>query len=114
MSMIDPTMDVIQKALDGLAARQRATANNVANVETPDFKATKVDFETNLRTAVAENNPEAASIDISKSSEPNGPNGNNVRIDDETVSMIDSGLRYQTMVEAMNMKFRLLRSAIGS
>ena len=74
--------------------------------------ATKVDFESSLRRAVSIGQPNAATPSTSKSTEPNGPNDNNVNIDDETVSMIDTNLKYQTMVEAMNAKFRLLRTAI--
>ncbi|MCU1486490.1 MAG: flagellar biosynthesis protein FlgB, partial [Actinomycetia bacterium] len=40
-------------------------------------------------------------------------NGNNVQLDDETLSLADTGLQYQLMVEAMNAKFGLLRTAIG-
>ena len=113
MSLIDPTMDVIYRAMQGLSARQRATADNVANVETPGFKANKVDFESSLRAAIHAGNPDSASIITTKSAEPNGPNENNVSLDDETVAMVDTNLKYQTMVEAMNAKFRLLKTAMG-
>jgi flagellar basal-body rod protein FlgB len=111
---VDPTLDVIYGAMKGLAARQRATADNVANAETPGFKATKVDFESSLRSAITTGKPETTSFSAIKSDEPNGPNENNVRMDDETVTMIDTGLKYQTMVEAMNAKFRLLKTAMGA
>ena len=42
---------VIQAALQGLTARQRAIADNVANVDTPEFKASRVSFETTLKQA---------------------------------------------------------------
>jgi flagellar basal-body rod protein FlgB len=114
MTISDPTMDVVYKAMQGLAARQRATADNIANVETPGYKATKVDFESSLRQAITIGDPNQAQPAVTKSTEPNGPNENNVNIDDETVSEIDTNLKYQTMVEAMNAKFRLLRTAIGN
>ena len=40
--------------------------------------------------------------------------GNNVNLDDETLTMTDTNLRYETMVDAMNTKFRILRTAIGA
>jgi len=112
MTISDPTMDVVYKAMQGLATRQRATADNIANVETPGYKATKVDFESSLRKAITIGEPDAATPSIVKSTEPNGPNDNNVNLDDETVSSIDTNLKYQTMVEAMNAKFRLLKTAM--
>ena len=33
----DVTMDFVYKAMQGLSARQKATADNIANVETPGF-----------------------------------------------------------------------------
>ena len=38
--------------LDGLAMRQRATANNIANVDTPNYKAERVHFEAQLQRAL--------------------------------------------------------------
>lgn len=51
MAHIDAT-DVLQQSLDGLSMRQRATANNIANVDTPGYKATQVSFESQLASAV--------------------------------------------------------------
>src|SRR5438094_10417912 len=50
----------LQAALSGLAARQRAIANNVANVDTPNFKATEVRFEDALKSALSRNKPGAS------------------------------------------------------
>jgi len=56
--MILPISDVstraLQAALKGLDERQRVIADNVANVETPGFRAGVVNFEDSLRTALAE------------------------------------------------------------
>jgi flagellar basal-body rod protein FlgB len=113
MSMVDPTMDTIYQAMNGLTTRQRAIADNVANVETPGYQATKVDFESSLRSAVQIGQPDRAGATVTKSDVAGGPNNNNVNLDDETVSAIDTNLKYQTMVDAMNAKFRLLKTAMG-
>ena len=42
---------MIKTALEGLTARQRTIADNVANVDTPEFKASRVSFETALKQA---------------------------------------------------------------
>ena len=39
------TDSYLRAAMSGLASRQRAIANNVANVDTPNFKASEVRFE---------------------------------------------------------------------
>ena len=48
---IDPTA-LLTRSLDALALRQRVTANNVANVDTPGFKASEVRFENVLQQAL--------------------------------------------------------------
>ena len=56
--MLVPATDAVgsalRSALDGLAYRQRVSANNVANVDTPGFTASTVDFEDSLRGALAD------------------------------------------------------------
>ncbi len=53
------------RALDGVALRQRVSADNVANVMTPGFRAQKVEFENALAAAVATGDPTAASPSVS-------------------------------------------------
>ena len=45
----DATMSALHAALSGLAQRQRVTADNIANINTPGFLAGKVDFESSLK-----------------------------------------------------------------
>lgn len=40
---------ILHQALDGLSARQRITAQNLANVDTPGYQAREVRFEDQLR-----------------------------------------------------------------
>ncbi len=55
----DAVEQVLCLALDGVSLRQRVTADNIANVDTPGFRATSVDFETSLRQAVEGGTPGA-------------------------------------------------------
>ena len=114
VAMIDSTGSAIYAALNGLAARQRVIADNVANVETPNYVAGRVSFEDSLRAAIETGDPGGTSVLTTQSSDPVNPNGNNVSLDKEVVSLTDTDLRYQLMVQAMNQKFGLLRSALGS
>ena len=111
--MIDSTGSAIYAALNGLAARQRVIANNVANVETPGYIAGRVTFEDSLRAAIADGDTGATSVSTVSSTDPVNVNGNNVSLDNEVVSLTDTDLRYQLMVQALNQKFGMLRTAIG-
>ena len=52
LGMPDAVSSVLATALDGLATRQNVIADNIANVDTPGFRARAVDFESNLAAAL--------------------------------------------------------------
>jgi flagellar basal-body rod protein FlgB len=108
----DVTSTTIQKALSGLSARQRAISDNVANLETPGYLAKRVDFEASLQAALADGDPAAAEASPSSSLAATGVNGNNVNLDEETLTSLDTNLRYQLMVNAINAKASSLRTAM--
>jgi len=110
--MSDLAIGAIQDAMTGLAARQRAIASNIANAETPGYLAARVDFEDSLRNAVASGSPSSFALSTTRSNEATGVNGNNVNVDEETVSLTDTTLRFQTMTEAMNNEFHILHDSI--
>lgn len=110
--MTDPIISALHGALSGLTARQRAIADNIANVSTPGYRAGRVDFEASLGAALQSGSATPVEIQRRQSADPTGPDGNNVQLDTETVSMVETNLRYQAMIEAVNAKFGLLRTAI--
>lgn len=105
------TISALTSALDGLAARQRAIAGNIANVNTPGYTARRVTFEDALARSVAAGDgrvdPSAA-----RSLEPTRLDGNNVNLETETLSNIDTVLRYQFATQAMNGALTSVRAAM--
>jgi flagellar basal-body rod protein FlgB len=110
--VLDLTMQAIQTSLDGLAARQRIIAQNLANAETPGYVAQNVNFEDSLRSAMSTGDPADAGITTSNSTDATLPNGNNVNVDTETVGLVDTGLRYQLATQSMNNEFSILRTSL--
>jgi flagellar basal-body rod protein FlgB len=110
--MTEPVVDTLHAALRGLSLRQRVIADNIANVQTPGFLAGRVSFESELGAALATGRPQASAPTTTRSLAPTRTDGNNVNLDEETLSLVKTNLRYQTMVEGINAKFRLLRTAI--
>lgn len=107
----DPTMQAITSSLSGLSARQRTIADNVANINTPGFLAGRVAFEDALRSAVADGTG-TASPTIARSLEPTREDGNNVNLEAETLSNIDTGVRYALMLRAADHQFGILRASM--
>ena len=109
----DVASQALQVALSGLAMRQRVTANNIANIQTPGFHAGKVEFENSLQSALTSGgSPTGVRPTVAQSLEPTQLNGNNVNLDEETLSNVDTGLRYQLALRAMDGKFGLISDVI--
>jgi flagellar basal-body rod protein FlgB len=109
----DVTSSSLRIAVAGLAARQNAIANNIANIETPGFKARKVEFEDALHGAISKGeSPDGIKPEIQNSLEPTRLNGSNVNLDEETLSHIDTTMRYQLTLRALDSKYGMLRDAI--
>lgn len=111
-ALLDLTMQAIQASLDGLAARQRITAANLANSETPGYIAQTVSFEDSLASAISSEQPGGTEITTGYTNDPENLSGNNVSVDVETLNAVDTGLRYQLATQSINAKFRLLGSSI--
>jgi flagellar basal-body rod protein FlgB len=106
-------MTALHAALSGLAQRQRVTADNVANIDTPGFLAGRTDFESTLKTELA--NSQTAVVGqsaVRQSLDPTRTDGNNVNLDTETTIATETGLRYQLAINALDGKYSLLRSAL--
>ncbi|MFG1925799.1 flagellar basal body rod protein FlgB [Cryptosporangium sp. NPDC048952] len=124
------TSTVLKTAMDGLAMRQRVTADNVANVDTPQFLAGRVQFEDALRQAVdagqgfngemraaisrAALADQATQPSMARSLEPTRINGNNVNLDHEVISNVDTQLRYQLMIRAMDDQYGGIRTVAAT
>lgn len=109
----DIASSALQVALSGLAARQHAIANNIANVNTPGFKAQKVQFEQALQAAVTAGTPfNQVQPSVTTSLEPTQLNGNNVNLDEETLSNVNTGLAYQLALRGIDSKYTQLHDVI--
>ncbi|HEX3003210.1 MAG TPA: flagellar basal body protein [Angustibacter sp.] len=107
----DVTSVALHSALTGLSARQRAIADNIANVQTPGYHATRISFEDDLRQAVESGSGFAAPV-AQTSLEPTRLDGNNVNLDTETLSSVDTNLRYQLTLRAVDHDFSVLRTSM--
>jgi len=112
MGMFDSvSVRALDSALDALAMRQRASAHNIANLQTPGYHAKRVAFEAELASAVRRGDG-AVTATVARSLEPTREDGNNVNLDTETLLQIDTNLRYQLATQAMSGTFSSVRTAM--
>lgn len=109
----DSVTRALHVAINGLDARQRAISSNVANAETPNYHAHQVNFEDSLRSAVDHGDLSKATISESESLAATRLDGNNVNIDFEVLASSENVLRQRLVVQALNNKYSLLRTAIS-
>ena len=114
-------------ALDGLSLRQQAISRNLANIDTPGYRAQTVDFKAtlerlskkggNLSLALTSSAHQAAPGDpdplYQLSNRPGGSfraDQNNVDIDVEMTDMSEVGIQYQAVSQAVSQKLLLLKT----
>lgn len=108
---------IMQKTLNNLWLRQTVTADNIANKDTPGFKAKRVMFEDVLQNIKVNNLPAKGDIPNARVEEDSNTslmeNGNNVDIDRENLIMLRTQLQYEAMIRQLSSEFSKIRTAIS-
>lgn len=122
----DSTLSILRMALDGLSLRQQMIGRNIANVDTPGYRAQTVDFETAIKRAL--NQKKAIGLQRTQSGHLAAPaqnatfaiaqrpggsvraDQNNVDIDVELMDMTETALRFQALSQAASKKLLLLKN----
>ncbi len=126
---VDNAFLAARTALDGLMRRQTIIGQNLANVDTPGYKAQDVDFESTLQRALRQNQSDLAvkrtdnkhmnlntttGVGLTQVQQRVGgserEDGNNVSIDLELSQMAETGIRYQTLTSLVSSKFEVLKN----
>lgn len=128
--MFDRLFDVItplEKGLDASWLRGQVISNNLANVDTPHFKASSVEFESVFRAALKQSSSSECATGVRRvARQLEGVSarvvqnrksslrldGNNVDIDAENALLAKNTLYYNTLVQKLNAEFRKLSMAI--
>lgn len=110
---MDGIVDVLRFAVNGVAQQQQATADNLANSETPGYTAKDVNFEASLRNALDTTGGGTATVAVTPDLAAPASDGNNVTTSGQLVNAQSETLQYQTMVEMLNAQFRLVSGAAG-
>ncbi len=117
MSKTDSIIALIEAGIRAEGLRQKAIANNVANLETPGYRRIDVKFEELL----AKSLDSSGSVDLSEL-EPQiyqpeqtlvKSNGNDVSLEGEVGAMIKNSLRYKTYIRLLNKRYRQIELAMN-
>ena len=131
MTIFDHTMQLLHRTLDLRQARQRVIASNIANEETPGYRATDLNFLDSLQAAHRGRGPVTLAVTQDQHIGPRGgsmqqvmgelgpvPAGdlpldaNSVNIELEMAKMSDNAMQYNSAASIMAIRFRQLMGAI--
>ncbi|VAV85203.1 hypothetical protein MNBD_DELTA01-1714 [hydrothermal vent metagenome] len=128
--VFNKTFDLLEKTMDVTYARHKAITSNVANAETPGYRAKDINFEQELQRQlgsvgsgvgldVTHTNHisigKVGSLPVQPVDSPSGApglDGNTVNLETEMVRLSENTLRYEISAKLMKRKFQGLMSAI--
>ena len=118
MELFDTTLVGLERAMSGSALRQQVIANNIANANTPNFKAsTSTSTPPWHRRSPASRGVDqidATDFSVQTDSASTGRlDGNNVDIDQQMANLSENTLDYQSLESVMASRISILKTAIG-
>lgn len=136
LNRLDEALSFHQNALRVRGQRQELIAANIANADTPNFKARDIDFKAAMQSAMSGINREVVktaktsalhleglpTVNNNTSTTPGGPlfrptiqgsvDGNTVDMDVERNQFADNGIRYEASLTLINGQLKHLLAAI--
>jgi flagellar basal-body rod protein FlgB len=107
--------DEIARYMDLAVSQAKLTAANMANIDTPGYKAVGMDFDAEMREAIRD-------VDQGRAAQPvhvetvagliARPDGNNVSMDREGLNLAEAQLRFKTGAALLRVQYQEVMDAI--
>lgn len=121
----DSVINRLAADLDNRVKRNEIIASNVANVDTPGYKAKDLKFDRVLAESmdginmkrthdrhIVEGSGTIRVNEVVEDPNPGRPDGNNVNIDQELLNLTQNNIQYNVSVHLMSKKLKLIHEAI--
>ncbi|QDP40170.1 flagellar basal body rod protein FlgB [Radiobacillus deserti] len=128
MSLFGNTITSLERSIDYASVKNQTISNNIANVDTPNYKAKSVVFSEVLDEQInkqfiakrthPKHIPFSSSAEqhsfqiVSNNNTTYSNNGNNVDIDKEMTELAKNQIYYESLVDRLNGKFSSLQTVI--
>ena len=107
--------DEIARYLDLAVSEAKLTAANMANIDTPGYRAAGMDFEAEMREAIADVDQGRAQRNV-RVREVSGlvsrPDGNDVSVDREGLNLAEAQLKFKTGIALLHEEYQRVMDAI--
>ncbi len=94
--------------MDLLSARQKLSASNIANADTPGYKTKDIDFQQEFASMLNGEQPQTIEAD----GLPVKPDGNNVNVDREARMLAENAMRFNVASNLLRGQINQVREAI--
>jgi flagellar basal-body rod protein FlgB len=127
LKLFSNTISTLENALNYSSTKQKVISQNIANVDTPNYKAKDVSFKAMLQNEMGQSmhafrtdqrhfefteTGSAQSGIIDRGNVQYNHNGNSVDLDKEMSDLAENQIYYNALVERMNGKFSTLQNVI--
>ncbi|WLD95147.1 flagellar basal body rod protein FlgB [Alkalihalobacillus sp. AL-G] len=115
----------LEQALNYSAVKHKTVAQNIANVDTPNYKSKSVEFRTQFDHSLQAHKTDPKHIPFTTEASANRSytirtnndtsflhNGNNVDVDKEMSSLAENQLYYQALIQRMNGKMNSIKMVV--
>lgn len=124
-------INVLDKAADGAWKRNEVIANNLANIDTPNYKRKDVSFQAELKHALKASKYTSLDQKVGELNEGNRLSHieprtytdyahysyrldkNNVDVDNENVELASNQIVYQALVQSINSEFQNIKTVLS-
>src|SRR5665213_1571126 len=107
--------DQLERYLDLATSEAKLTADNMANIDTPGYRAMGMDFEAEMRGAMTEADTGVGPRRLRVTPEAGliaRPDGNNVSMDCESLTLAETQLKFKTGVALLRQQYTMVMDAI--
>ena len=121
----DDIVNKLARDLDVRVKRSELIGSNIANIDTPAYKARDLKFHEELtgeigKLGMKKTHPKHMGAlsdthlphDVVENPNPGRPDGNNVNIDDEMLKLTENNIKYNVAVQLLSKSLRRIQTAI--
>lgn len=125
MKLFSNTINQLEQAINQSTTKQKVISNNIANVDTPNYKAQDVRFNQSFNNELQKLSAKKTNnkhIDfgttgngfqiLTKKNSNYQHNGNNVDIDQEMTEIAKNQIQYNALIDRLSSKFNSLKTVI--
>ena len=118
---MDKSFGILHKIVQATNMRHKVISSNIANADTPGYKARDIKFNSFLKNEMKLMTTDPKHVGIKRGRingkivterNPSWRDGNNVELNNEVARMTENGMKHDAAIRIMNSKIKMYKNAI--